>query len=194
MSPAVSKKPSSPSEKKYGTVIADPPWPEYGGGKIKRGADRHYPLMKVEEIAALGPMVEAMTLEDAHLYLWITNNYLSEGLTVMLAWGFTYVTMITWYKHGRAGLGQYFRGVTEHVLFGRKGMPPYRTRADGKRAQGLTGFIAPRGEHSQKPPHIHDWAEQISPGPYLEMFARSRRKGWDAWGNEAPMTLEEILG
>jgi len=149
--------------------------------------------MTVEEIASLGGMVQAITAEDSHLYLWVTNNYLASGLDVVRAWGFTYVTMISWFKTGRPGLGQYFRGVTEHALFARRGCPPYRTLPSGKRAQGLTGFSAPRGAHSEKPLQIHKWAELVSPGPRLEMFARSRRRGWDAWGNEAPTTLEEVL-
>lgn len=178
----------------YGTILADPPWMEAGGGQIKRGADRHYPLMKTSEICALGSQVRAITKKDAHLYLWVTNNFLEDGLQVVKAWGFEYITMITWMKEGNPGLGQYFRGCTEHVLFCKQGQPPYRQRADGKRAQGLTGFTAPRAEHSVKPPQIHEWAEAVSHGPRLEMFARSARAGWDLWGNQAPQTLEDILG
>lgn len=189
--------------KQYGTILADPPWPEFGGGKIKRGADRHYPLMKIEEICALP--VKSITLPDSHLYLWVTNNYLERSFEVIRAWGFKYITAVTWRKLGRQGLGQYFRGTTEHVLFCRRGCPPYRTLENGKRAQGLTDFEAegiwfenerPNGIHSRKPPHVHDLAEKISHGPYLEMFARTARPGWDSWGNEAPTnepTLDEVL-
>ena len=110
----------------FSTIYADPPWPERGGGRIKRGADRHYPLLSVTEIAALP--VAGIAAPDAHLYLWVTNNYLPAGFDVMQAWGFRYVTCITWAKEGRFGLGQYFRGKTEHCLWGaRQGAPP-RTR------------------------------------------------------------------
>ncbi|HMM32894.1 MAG TPA: MT-A70 family methyltransferase, partial [Clostridia bacterium] len=133
--------------KKYHTIYADPPWPERGGGKIKRGADRHYTLMTVKEITALP--VAAIANDNAHLYLWTTNNYLKAAFEVMEAWGFRYVTNITWGKD-RIGLGQYFRGQTEHCLFGVKGTLPYKT-IDGKRAQGSTLILSPRREHSRKP-------------------------------------------
>ncbi|MCK5641183.1 MAG: hypothetical protein KAJ19_10310 [Gammaproteobacteria bacterium] len=93
---------------KYKTIYADPPWPERGGGKIKRGADRHYPLMKVKEIISMSDFVNSISDENCHLYLWVTNNYLPSGLQVMEAWGFRYITTITWVKD-RIGLGQYFR-------------------------------------------------------------------------------------
>lgn len=168
--------------KKYGTILADPPWPERGGGEIKRGADRHYPLMTVNQIAALP--VTALALPDSHLYLWVTNNYLPDGLKVMAAWGFRYVTAITWAKEGNPGLGQYFRGMTEHCLFGVHGQPPYRLTADGKRCQGATLITAPRGRHSAKPEALRQMIERVSSGPYVELFARERVAGWDAWGNE----------
>ena len=95
----ISKPP--PSEKKYKTILADPPWPEYGCGKIKRGADRHYPLMSIKEIAALGKFVQSIAADDAHLYLWVTNNYLEAAFKVVAAWGFTYVTKIDWVKQLR---------------------------------------------------------------------------------------------
>lgn len=175
--------------KQYGCIIADPPWWEAGGGKIKRGADRHYPLMKTSDICDLP--VKLWTLPDAHLYLWTTNNFLEDALLVVKAWGFKYISMITWAKEDGFGLGQYFRGKTEHVLFCRKGQPPYRTDQTGKRSQGLTLFWSPRTKHSEKPTIIHEYAEAISPEPRLEMFARSSRLGWDSWGNEAPKIILE---
>ena len=166
---------------KYKTIYADPPWMESGGGKIKRGADRHYPLMKTKDIIAL-PVGE-IAEDNCHLYLWVTNNFLQDGLDVMKAWGFRYVTTITWYKDGNAGLGQYFRGKTEHCLFGVKGILPYKI-ADGKRQQGLTGFIAKRKEHSVKPQEMREMIERVSYEPRIELFARERFEGWHAWGNE----------
>lgn len=178
----------------YATIVADPPWPESGGGRIRRGADRHYELMTIEDIEALAPFVREMA-EPAgcHLYLWVTNNYVPAGLKVMEAWGFRYVTLITWGKvkddgTPTMGLGQYFRGATEHALFGVRGSLPYRMTEDDepKRAQGRTLILAPRTEHSVKPAAFQDMVELVSHPPYLEMFARSKRLGWDSWGREAP--------
>lgn len=171
----------APAVKLYRTIMADPPWLERGGGKIKRGADRHYQLMKTVDIAALP--VRGLAESDAHLYLWVTNNFLPDGLAVMEAWGFRYVTCLTWAKD-RVGLGQYFRGQTEQFLFGVRGAPGYRIGADGKRAQGTTLISAPRGRHSAKPPEARALVEKVSPGPYLELFAREAAPGWDVWGNE----------
>ncbi len=174
----------------YATVLADPPWLERGGGQIKRGADKHYALMATKDIAALP--VSGWAAPNAHLYLWVTNNFLPDGLEVMEAWGFRYVTKITWFKD-RIGLGQYYRGRTEDCLFGVRGRLPYRVRPDGKRAQGVTGFeepdlqdfSAPRAEHSVKPEQLRRMVEIVSPGPRLELFARRPALGWDVWGNEA---------
>lgn len=178
-SPAV---PSPPMAGQYRTVYADPPWWEAGGGKIKRGADRHYPLMKTIDICVLP--VQTWAADDAHLYLWVTNNFLRAGLAVMDAWGFRYVTTVTWFKD-RAGLGQYFRGITEHCLFGVRGSLPYQLTEDGHRLQGVTGFFeAPRSEHSVKPEAMRRMIERVSPGPRLELFARRPADGWQVWGNE----------
>lgn len=177
--------------KKYHTIYADPPWMESGGGKIKRGADNHYPLMKTKDIAAL-PVGE-IAADNCHLYLWTTNNFLKDALAVMESWGFKYKTKVTWikgecladktFKLQKAGLGQYFRGIDEVCLFGVKGNLPYKV-VEGKRQQGITAFIAPRGAHSQKPQEMRDMIEKVSIGPYCELFARERFTGWDAWGNE----------
>lgn len=165
---------------RYKTIYADPPWPENGGGKIKRGADRHYDLMSVKEIAAL-PIV-SIAEDNAHLYLWATNNYLEQAFTVMRMWGFRPVTVITWGKD-KFGLGQYFRGQTEHCIFGVRGSLPYKI-ADGKRQQGTTLILAPRTIHSQKPNKMREMIEKVSYPPYIELFARERFAGWDSWGNE----------
>lgn len=170
----------------FSTGLADPPWPEKGGGKVKRGADRHYPVMSVDDICAL--RVGELFAPDAHLYLWVTNNFLPAGLRVMAAWGFRYVTNLVWgkVKDGRVqqGLGQYFRGSHELLLFGVRGSVPYRTLDDGKRAQGSTLLLAPRSKHSRKPEGFRQLIERVSPGPYLELFAREPASGWAVWGNE----------
>ena len=166
------------------TYLIDPPWPENGGGKIKRGADRHYKTMKVREIA---PTILSCTQynppEHAHLYLWTTNNFLPAALEVTKAIGFRYITMVTWAKD-RSGLGQYFRGQTEHMLFAVRGKG-YNTKTERKDLSTL--ITAPRTkEHSRKPEESYELIEARSEGPYLEMFARgTARPGWDIWGHEA---------
>lgn len=102
-------------KQQYRTIYIDPPWPERGGGKIKRGADRHYPLMSLKEIQAL-PVSDLAHPDGCHLYLWTTNNYLPAALSCIKTWGFEYITTITWLKD-RVGLGQYYRGITEHCIF-----------------------------------------------------------------------------
>jgi len=186
---------------KFKTILADPPWAESGGGQIVRGAQKHYPLMKTEEVCCLrvdGVPVKDLAEPNAHLYLWTTNNFLPDALRVAEAWGFRYVTCLTWVKGkatlvgdeeffqpDRFGLGQYFRGITEHLLFCVRGNLPYRTREDGKRAQGKTIIYAPRGEHSEKPEEARQMIELVSHPPYIELFARKQTPGWTVWGNEA---------
>ncbi|OGJ58302.1 hypothetical protein A2635_05280 [Candidatus Peribacteria bacterium RIFCSPHIGHO2_01_FULL_51_9] len=167
---------------KYKTIYADPPWMEVGGGKIVRGAQKHYPLMKTEAICDLALPLSEFLEPNAHLYLWVTNNFLIDGLKVMRAWGFEYKTTITWMKT-QIGLGQYFRGVTEHCLFGVRGVLPYKIE-DGKRQQGRTGFTASKEEHSRKPKEMREMIERVSYPPFLELFARKKTVGWDAWGDE----------
>ena len=172
------------TDKKYKTIYADPPWYEHGGGKIKRGADAHYSLIKTEDIAVL-PVRDLISTEGCHLYLWATNNHLKDAFYVIEAWGFEYVTTITWMKD-KMGLGQYFRGVTEHCLFGTtKKRLPYKMQ-DGKRQQGVTGFFAERTIHSRKPENMREMIEKVSYEPRIELFARQSVPGWDCWGLEAP--------
>ena len=174
----------------YRTIYADPPWNERGAGRIKRGADRHYRLMKTPDIAAL-PVQALIHDEGAHLYLWVTNNYLPDGLIVLAAWGFRYVTTITWVKTrdgslAHRGLGQYFPGVTEHCLFGvsKSKTPPYRT-LDGLRQQGKTIIVtAERAGHSRKPAAMREMIERVSYPSRIELFAREEVEGWHPWGNE----------
>ena len=170
----------------FKTIYADPPWFESGGGVICRGAQRHYPLMKTRDIMWFevdGGPVRDLAEPNAHLYLWVTNNFLPDGLEVVQAWGFRYVTMITWAKN-RIGLGQYFRGQTEHCLFAVRGSLPYRTTAEGKRAQGKTLLEADRQEHSSKPEAMRTMIELVSHPPYCELFARHKAAGWQSFGNQ----------
>jgi len=182
--------------KKYQIIYADPPWQERGAGKIKRGADKYYNLMTTEEIMAL--KVSDIADLNAHLYLWVTNNFLPDGLKVMQSWGFRYITIITWMKD-RIGLGQYFRGITEHCLFGVKGFLPYKIQ-DNKRCQGATGFYAPKTQHSQKPEAMRKMIDLVSCRDGLnciELFARQlsplfpRPEGWDVWGDDTENELHQ---
>ena len=182
-------------QSKFKTIYADPPWQEVGGGQIVRGAQAHYPVMKTDDVCRLqidGAHVSKLAENNAHLYLWVTNNFLEDGLEVIKAWGFEYKTMITWVKD-RFGLGQYFRGQTEHCMFAVRGNLPYRTReSDGKRAQGVTFFNAPRQEHSRKPEEMRRMIELVSWPDYIELFARRQTRGWTAWGNEVePLPAED---
>ena len=170
----------------FRTIYADPPWNERGGGRIKRGADRHYPLMKTQDIAGLP--VSSLSAADAHCWLWATNNRLPDALEVMAAWGFRYVTNVCWHKHsnGRTqmGLGQYVRGSHELLLFGVRGRLPYRLDEAGKRVAVRSVIMSPRGKHSAKPDEARQLVEAVSYGPRVELFARRQVAGWTCWGNE----------
>jgi len=171
----------------YSTILADPPWQfQNRTGKMAPEHKRllRYPTMAVNEIMALP--VQEIAAERSHLYLWVPNALLAEGLRVMAAWGFTYKSNLIWYKvrkdggpDGR-GVGFYFRNVTEMILFGVRG--GMRTLAPGRRQVNL--LSTQKREHSRKPDEIFDIIERCSPGPYLELFARFERNGWDQWGNE----------
>lgn len=163
----------------YQTIVLDPPW-DWGdeGDADQLGRARPtYATMPIDEIAALP--VGALAADNAHLYLWITNRSLPKGFGLLDRWGFRYVTMLTWVKPS-IGMGNYFRGSTEQVLFGVRGSLGLL------RADVGTHFLAPRpGQHSAKPDTFYQLVESCSPGPWLEMFARSPRNGWAVWGAEA---------
>ena len=146
--------------------------------------------MKVEQIAALP--VSDLAERDAHLWLWVTNGLLPEGLRVMQSWGFRYVTNVCWGKTTGYGLGQYVRGAHELLLFGVRGRIPYARDLEGKRVQARSLIMAPRGRHSEKPEEARRLIELVSPGPYLELFSRKRVPGWAHWGNEVQNDLELV--
>src|SRR5216683_1708644 len=172
---------------KFSTILIDPPWRFLNRtGKVAPEHHRlhRYETMSFEQIAALP--VSKHAEDKAHLYMWCPNALLLEGLTIMKQWGFTYKTNIVWFKirkdggpDGR-GVGFYFRNVTELLLFGIRGS--MRTLQPGRTQVNL--FSTRKREHSRKPDEIYDVIEACSPGPYLEMFARFRRNGWNQWGNE----------
>ena len=171
----------------YGTILIDPPW-RFSNRTGKVGPEHkrlhRYQTLTFEEIAALP--VGKIALPKSHLYLWCPNALLAEALGIMKAWGFTYKTNIVWCKirkdggpDGR-GVGFYFRNVTELVLFGIKGK--IRTLAPGRRQVNV--MISRKQEHSRKPSELYDIIERCSPGPFLELFAREKVKGWTQWGDE----------
>lgn len=171
----------------YATILADPPWQFMNRtGKVAPEHKRllRYPTMEVREICELP--VPRLAAARSHLYLWVPNALLAEGLKVMEAWGFTYKCNLVWYKVRRdggpdgRGVGFYFRNVTELVLFGVRGS--MRTLRPGRTQVNL--FSTRKREHSRKPDELYDIIEACSPGPYLELFARFARPGWSQWGNE----------
>ncbi len=171
----------------FGTILADPPWRFMNRtGKIAPEHKRlsRYSTMTLDEILELS--VSDVSLPQSHLYLWVPNALVLEGLKVMKSWGFTYKTNLVWYKvrkdggpDGR-GVGFYFRNVTELVLFGTRGS--MRTLDPGRRQVNL--ISSRKREHSRKPDELYDIIESCSPGPYLELFARHRREGWTQWGQQ----------
>jgi len=175
--------------KRFATVLADPPWQfQNKTGKVAPEHKRlnRYGTMSLEAIKALP--IQKVTADVAHLYLWVPNALLPEGLAVLEAWGFRYKSNLVWHKvrkdggpDGR-GVGFYFRNVTEMILFGVKGKNA-RTLAPGR---SQVNYLATRKrEHSRKPDEQYAIIESCSPGPYLELFARGARPGWRAWGNQA---------
>lgn len=174
----------------FGTILADPPWQFTNRtGKMAPEHKRllRYPTMGLDDILHLP--IPQLSLPQSHLYLWVPNALLTEGLQVMKQWGFTYKTNLVWYKirkdggpDGR-GVGFYFRNVTELIFFGTKGS--LRTLQPGRRQVNI--IESQKREHSRKPDELYHVIEQCSPGPYLELFARQVRPGWKHWGNEVPI-------
>lgn len=170
--------------KKYRVIYADPPWYQRGGGKSKRGADKHYPIMKEAEITRVMKSYLADRVEDdAHLYMWVANNHLPEALRIIEALDFRYITNLCWAKPS-FGLGRYFRGQHELCLFATRGSG-FKVRTPENNVSSLLGGgYLPKRQHSRKPDEMYDLIEARSFGPYLEMFARKTRNGWDSWGDE----------
>lgn len=177
----------------WATVYADPPWRFTNRtGKVApehRRLDR-YDTMTQEEICALP--VEEVVADNAHLYLWVPNALLPQGLEVMRSWGFRYVSNLVWAKRRKdggpdgRGVGFYFRNVTEIILFGVRGS--MRTLQAGRRQVNL--IETRKREHSRKPDETYELIESCSPGPYLELFVRYPRDGWAVWGAEAPADVQ----
>jgi len=176
-------------QRKFSTILADPPWQfQNRTGKMAPEHKRlsRYPTMKLQEIKDLP--VEAIAEERAHLYLWVPNALLAEGMQVMENWGFKYKTNIIWYKirkdggPDRRGVGFYFRNVTEMILFGVRGKD-IRTLQPGRSQENI--LSSRKREHSRKPDEQYDLIESCSWGPFLELFGRGAKEGWATWGNQA---------
>jgi N6-adenosine-specific RNA methylase IME4 len=189
MSPASQDFTRKIGSRRFATVLADPPWQfQNRTGKVAPEHRRlsRYGTMALPEICALP--VSAAVEDTAHLYLWVPNALLPEGLQVMRAWGFQYKSNIVWHKvrkdggpDGR-GVGFYFRNTTELLLFGIRGKNA-RTLDPGRSQVNVIRTM--KREHSRKPDEQYELIEKCSPGPFLELFARGKRKGWVGWGNQA---------
>lgn len=183
---------------RFGTILADPPWQfQNRTGKMAPEHKRlsRYGTMSLQEITELP--VHLCAAERSHLYLWVPNAMLEDGLRVMRAWGFTYKSNIVWHKvrkdggsDGR-GVGFYFRNVTELILFGVRGKA-VRTLKPGRTQVNL--LATRKREHSRKPDELYHLIENCSWGPYLELFARTRRENWTIWGNQAPDDNHSFAG
>lgn len=188
------------SDKKYHTIVADPPW-QTMAGPLRRGvgwkwkfdgeADEtsqplDYASMTVEQIAAL-PVAD-LAAEDASLYLWTTNGYVEQAYGVARAWGFKPSTLLTWAKAPMGhGLGGAFGITSEYVLYARRGSPLER-RMSGTWFQWKRHYINGKPSHSSKPDAFYDLVEQVNDGPYVDLFARRHRLGWDVWGDQSAGT------
>lgn len=175
-------------KQRFSTVLADPPWRfQNRTGKVAPEYKKYsrYETLSLEEIKNMP--ISSITEERAHLYLWVPNALLQEGLDTMKAWGFEYKSMITWVKITKkgdvhkGGVGFYFRNATEQLLFGVKGKN-VRTLKAGRTQPNV--IISERTRHSAKPEEQYNIIENCSWDSYLELFARQKRQGWISWGNE----------
>lgn len=164
---------------KFSTIYADPPW-KYSNQATRSSTDGEYDTLTVEEIAALP--IKKIIADKAHLHLWTTNAFLFECPRIMEAWGFEYKSCFVWVKP-RMGIGNYWRVSHEFLLLGVRGSLRFRNKSQVSWLE-----IKSKG-HSQKPEKIAQIIEKVSPGPYLELFARRTRENWTVWGNEIDRTL-----
>ncbi len=176
-------------EQRFSTILADPPWQfQNRTGKVAPEHRRlsRYQTLSLEEICDLP--VASIAADPAHLYLWVPNALLAEGLKVMQCWGFTYKTNLIWYKvrkdggPDRRGVGFYFRNVTEILLFGVRGKNA-RTLPPGRSQENI--ITSRKREHSRKPDEQYPIIEACSPAPRVELFARGSRPGWHTWGDQS---------
>jgi len=178
----------------YQTILMDPPWQERGGGKSKRGADRHYPLLAKKEIFdVVRNSGKWRPVKSCHLWMWATSNFLKDALWLIDVFGFEYKTSAVWVKARpvvrighfvdlglQIGLGQYMRHAHEWLLLATRGP----AMVPGATIRQPSVIFAQRSKHSEKPEESYRLIETTSPGPRLELFAREQIDGWDCWGNE----------
>jgi site-specific DNA-methyltransferase (adenine-specific) len=184
-------------QNKYGIIYADPPW-RYNHNWLSGACERSYSTMDIEDIKNLP--IKDIIADKAHLYLWVTNPFIAEGLEVCKAWGFEYKTLITWvklYKSGEKemGMGYYFRSCTEHIIFGIKG--GMRLQKGVNNIRNEFEEVNPRyytKKHSSKPDSVRDLIVRASGDlPRLELFAREKIDGWDVWGNEISLSEPIVI-
>lgn len=190
-------------ENDYKTLMVDPPWAYDddmpGPG---RGSNSHYDTLHYGTVLGMAPQIRKVTASSAHLYLWTTNSFMQEAMEIAEAWGFDQKTIITWVKvkdeprglpherdepveiEERIGMGHYLRNVTEHILFCAKG------NRSTSRNDVPNVFFAERDQHSAKPDKAYSLAKELSSEPMLDMFSRTKRAGWDVWGDETPPDSE----
>ena len=165
---------------KYKTILADPPWQyrnEKTGRGMKHGASAKYSVMLTDDICNL-PLIKKITDKDSVLFLWSTIPMIPDALKVMRAWNFDYKTLLIWIKTRCLGMGFWFRIQAELCLIGKRG----KVKAFHSQMPNL--FFAYHSKHSRKPERFFQLIDPIIPRPAIELFARERREGWDAWGNE----------
>lgn len=189
---------------KYNTILADPPWQTKAGRPMagykivdgvqifnpgsNKSRDLAYKTMSVSEIA--GMPIKDLAADNAHLYLWVTNQYLLQAAEVITAWGFKYSTTLVWAKNSMGGgLGGNFRINTEYLLFATRGSLPAKERVTGTWFNVKREYVNGYPCHSKKPSFFHDLIEKVSPGPHLELFARNQRRGWDVFGNQVENSI-----
>lgn len=180
---------------KFGTILADPPWKfENRTGKVAPEHKRLYRYHTMSNEDIINMPVSQVALPQSHLYLWVPNALIDTGLKVMKAWGFEYKTMLVWYKvrkdggPDRRGVGFYFRNVTEVALFGTRGQ--LRTLQPGRSQENI--IVSQKRGHSIKPDEQYEIIEACSKGPFLELFARTKRPGWTSWGDEVEGRLNNV--
>lgn len=191
-------------EKKYNCIYADPPWKTKAGrafdgykmvdGKqvfnssSNKSRNLSYPTLSIEEIAALN--IKDIAADNAHLYMWVTNQYLLKAEKIIKCWGFDYSTTLVWAKKPMGGgLGGTFKITTEFLLFATRGSLKAKRKVIGTWFEQKRQYVNGAPCHSKKPDYFHQLIESVSPGSYLELFAREQRPGWDVFGNEVANSI-----
>lgn len=164
---------------KFGTIYADPPW-NYSNQSTRAATDNHYETMTVADIAAMP--IKGLAADKAHLHCWTTNAFLFETKAIIEAWGFEYKGLHVWCK-SQLGIGNYWRVSHEILLLGVRGGLTAASRSE------TSWTVAGREGHSVKPEIFREKIQKLSPGPYLELFARRAAPGWVSWGNEIEKDL-----